>query len=277
MNTTDSATTITPSSFFTALVIGITSFAVFVAVSQKLPFKLGQKKEAPSSAAPTAVSTEVLPFSAIVKEETKGLHRDAESCQLIKLIFSARMTWPLYLKYLIALYPVYRELEAAMDKNKDHPVINRFYFPTELHRSKRMENDIRFLLQTDNEDVVQEALATRSLAVQEYCDRIRYISNTDPSLLVAHTYSRYLGDLSGGQMIKKRIAKSLELETGAGLEFYEFPDIKDHNVFKVQYRALMDSLIINESLKGYVDKNAFVEEAKKSFVYNIAVFDEAYA
>ncbi|KAI9326724.1 heme oxygenase [Obelidium mucronatum] len=235
------------------------------------------QKEAPPAAPPivTPSQEQLLPFSAIIKEETKTLHREAESCELIKLIFSARMTWPLYLNYLIALYPVYLELETAMEKNKGHPVVQRFYFPKELNRTQRMKDDIRFLLDSADESVLEEALATRTPAVEAYCARIRTLSETNPTLLIAHGYSRYLGDLSGGQMIKKRIAKSLELDTGAGLAFYEFPDIADHNSFKVEYRALLDSLTVNERLKPFVDKDAFVDEAKRSFVFNIGVFEEA--
>ncbi|ORY39814.1 hypothetical protein BCR33DRAFT_852978 [Rhizoclosmatium globosum] len=230
---------------------------------------------APPAASTTEVAVEKQAFSAIIKEETKTLHRQAENCELIKLIFSARITWPLYLNYLLALYPVYLELEAAMDANKGHPVISRFYFPKELNRASRLEKDIRFLFDGADEDVIQEGLTTRSPAVKAYCDRIRQLSETNPTLLVAHTYSRYLGDLSGGQMIAKRISKSLSLETGAGLDFYEFPDIENHGEFKVLYRGLLDKLDTEEGLKVFLDRDAFIQEAKQSFVFNIGLFEEA--
>ena len=44
----------------------------------------------------------------------------------------------------------------------------------------------------------------------------------DPSRLLAHAYVRYLGDLSGGQFIRRRISKAYGLDDGAGVSFYEF-------------------------------------------------------
>ena len=37
----------------------------------------------------------------------------------------------------------------------------------------------------------------------DYVNRINQISEEKPELLVAHAYTRYLGDLSGGQILKK--------------------------------------------------------------------------
>lgn len=43
------------------------------------------------------------------------------------------------------------------------------------------------------------------------------------SLLLSHAYVRYLGDLSGGQYIRRRVAKAYELpDTGEGVRFYIF-------------------------------------------------------
>lgn len=40
--------------------------------------------------------------------------------------------------------------------------------------------------------------------------------------MLAHAYVRYLGDLSGGQFIRRRIAKAYGLEDSAGVSFYDF-------------------------------------------------------
>lgn len=46
---------------------------------------------------------------------------------------------------------------------------------------------------------------------------------SDPSPLLAHSYVRYLGDLSGGQFIRRRITKAYGLEDdGLGTKFYDF-------------------------------------------------------
>ncbi|KAI8841586.1 hypothetical protein BJ741DRAFT_594657 [Chytriomyces cf. hyalinus JEL632] len=250
----------------TATLLGLTIFKVLVEPAKTSTIVVSKHQDS------TDISPE--PFSAVIKESTKVLHRQAESGELIKLIFSARITWNLYLQYLLALYPVYLEMEKAMASCRGHPVIKRFYFPNELNRAALLEKDIRFLMQGSEESVIQEALTTHGPAVTAYCDRIRRLGETDPTLLIAHTYARYLGDLSGGQMIKKRISKALELETGAGLDFYEFPNIAAHNDFKNMYRGLLDKLETDAALNCFLDKQAFIQEARKSFVFNIELFEE---
>ena len=48
------------------------------------------------------------------------------------------------------------------------------------------------------------------------------LSAQDAPLLLAHSYVRYLGDLSGGQYVASKTRKAFELEGDQGLEFYEF-------------------------------------------------------
>lgn len=64
--------------------------------------------------------------------------------------------------------------------------------------------------------------------LRSYVDRIQFLSDsTDPSPLLAHSYARYLGDLSGGQFIRRTIAKAYELgdTSGLGTEFYAFKQL----------------------------------------------------
>lgn len=62
-----------------------------------------------------------------------------------------------------------------------------------------------------------------------YTSRLRALVSNDtatpgPAGLLAHAYVRYLGDLSGGQFLRRRIAKAygLDEEGEAGVEFYDF-------------------------------------------------------
>lgn len=59
----------------------------------------------------------------------------------------------------------------------------------------------------------------------DYITRLQELSSLpDPSRLLAHAYVRYLGDLSGGQIIQRRIAKAYNLDPdrGDGTRLYEF-------------------------------------------------------
>ena len=58
-----------------------------------------------------------------------------------------------------------------------------------------------------------------------YTARLRKLGESEPAALLAHAYVRYLGDLSGGQFIRRRIAKAYGLSDGAGTAFYEFKQL----------------------------------------------------
>jgi heme oxygenase len=72
--------------------------------------------------------------------------------------------------------------------------------------------------------------------VKEYMDHIMSISQ-DPDKLMAHIYVRHMGDLSGGQMIAKKVP-------GAGT-MYQFDE--DVNVLKERIREKLDDSMAEEA------------------------------
>ena len=59
----------------------------------------------------------------------------------------------------------------------------------------------------------------------------------DPQKIMAHVYVRHMGDLSGGQMIAKRIPGSAK--------FYQFDE--DVNVLKDKIRTRLDDSMADEA------------------------------
>lgn len=78
-----------------------------------------------------------------------------------------------------------------------------------------------------------------------------------------------MGDLSGGQSIKKVVAKTFELEGNEGTAFYEFPEIEDLMAFKGIYRQNLDTLPLNDSQKAEL-----LAEANATFDLNKFLFIE---
>ncbi|NES71812.1 MAG: heme oxygenase, partial [Okeania sp. SIO2D1] len=99
--------------------------------------------------------------------------------------------------------------------------------------------------------------------------RIREISEKEPELLVAHSYTRYLGDLSGGQILKKIAQRGMNLIDGEGTAFYEFPEISDEKAFKNMYRQRMNDLPIDQATA-----DRMVNEANAAFDMNMKMFNE---
>lgn len=149
-----------------------------------------------------------------------------------------------------------------MDRNKDHPAFAPLYFPLELHRKEALIKDMKYFFGENWEEQVK-----CSEAAQQYVDRIHYVGQNEPELLVAHAYTRYMGDLSGGQVLKKVAQRALKLpSTGEGTQFYLFEHVDNAQQFKQFYRARMNALDLNLKTKERI-----VEEANKAFEYNMQV------
>ena len=106
-------------------------------------------------------------------------------------------------------------------------------------------------------------------AGKAYVARIREIAQSQPELLVAHCYTRYLGDLSGGQILKKISQRAMNLTEGEGTAFYEFADIADEKAFKDKYRQAMNELPIDMATAEQI-----VDEANAAFGMNMELFQE---
>jgi heme oxygenase len=107
-------------------------------------------------------------------------------------------------------------------------------------------------------------------ASEAYVRRIRLVAAAEPIRLIGHVYTRYLGDLSGGQILARIAERSLGLAHGAGLDFYDFEEVADIPAMKTLFRARLDEL---DALPEY-ERAAVIDEAITAFRHNIAVFDQ---
>ena len=133
-----------------------------------------------------------------------------------------------------------------------------------LNRTNALERDLRYYY-----GPMWRSLIKPTEQCQRYVNRISEVAEDDPELLVGHLYTRYMGDLSGGQILKGIAEKAMVLREGEGLHFYDFKDISDKKGFKTRYRSSLDSLPINQS-----EANAIINEANYAFRLNMYMFDE---
>lgn len=188
----------------------------------------------------------------------------AENTQLMSSFQKGQITRTQYKVLLCSLYEIYTALEEEMDRNSSHPAVAPIYFPQELDRTEALESDLEFFLGPQwRSEVIVPAATLR------YAQRLREIGKGKPELLVAHAYTRYLGDLSGGQVLGKLAQKALGLEGNDGLSFFSFPGVSSANRFKQLYRSRMNSIELTEEQRRDV-----LQEAVDSFHFNIQVFDD---
>ena len=207
-------------------------------------------------------------FSVQIKEGTKKSHSAAENTAFVASFLRGVVSKENYKNLVKDLFYVYRTMEDAMEKHKDHPVVGKLYLP-ELNRVNNLERDLRFYYGPDWRSIIMP-----SVACANYISRIKCCSHTNPNLLVGHHYTRYLGDLSGGQILYNIAKRSLpftkyELDAGEGLHFYEFDSIPDAKEYKEKYRAVLNSLDLNQN---QVDE--IIEEANYAFKLNMDMFNE---
>ena len=198
-----------------------------------------------------------------LREGTKKSHTMAENTGFVSCFLKGVVDKGSYRTLVADLYFVYAAMEEEMARLADHPVIAPIAF-SELNRREALEQDLAFYY---GSDWLQQIKATP--AAQIYVERIRQIAKESPELLVGHHYTRYLGDLSGGQILKNIAQKAMNLGENDGLNFYSFPEIADEKAFKTTYRAAMDQLPIDQPMA-----DRMVEEANHAFHLNMKMFQE---
>ncbi|KAF9145333.1 heme oxygenase (decycling) 1 [Mortierella sp. GBA39] len=200
-----------------------------------------------------------------LKEGTKTVHAEAERSKFVKYFFRGEITPATYGRFLVSLYHIYNALEEALEKNKDNENLQLVYFPTELNRKAALEEDLEFF----NGPEWRDMLLTLSPAQKAYIDAIRRCSDSQPELLIAHSYVRYLGDLSGGQILAKKLQKYNDLPEGKGVAFYNFDRVENKNEFKEMFRIRLNQVEVDEATH-----KAIVEESCQAFIRNIDIFQE---
>jgi heme oxygenase len=154
---------------------------------------------------------------------------------------------------------IYETLEQAAAAMSADPVAGAFVFP-ELTRLPALNADLAALLGPAPQ--LSALPATRA-----YRARLRAVAFDRPWGFIAHHYTRYLGDLSGGQYLGPAIAKAYGLN-GVGHRFFIFEGVSPP-AFRTRYRQLLDELAFSPA-----DECNFVAEVAEAYRLNIAVLGE---
>ncbi|HEY9649499.1 MAG TPA: heme oxygenase (biliverdin-producing) [Coleofasciculaceae cyanobacterium] len=202
-----------------------------------------------------------------LREGTKQSHTAAENTAYMKCFLKGIVEREPFRKLLANLYLVYSALEEELQRNQTHPVVGPIYF-AELNRTSNLEKDLAFYYG----DNWREQIAPLP-AGQVYVDRIHEIANSDPARLIAHAYTRYMGDLSGGQALKNIVRSALKLppDQGTGLhEFEQIPTVEARREFKEKYRQALNSLPVDEdTIQRIVDEANYAFQLNRDVVHEL--------
>jgi heme oxygenase len=211
----------------------------------------------------TPVQPAVEPLSMAMRSGSLDEHRAAEGSAFMTELLAGRVGAAGYAAYLGRLWHPYAALEAAIRRRRDDRTVAAVYDPA-LERLTALEADLAFW---SSRGGVPADPPKPTAAVAAYVDRVAHASAWG-GFLVAHHYTRYLGDLSGGQVIGRILQRAFDLD-GAGIAFYEFARVPRPKPYRDGYRARLDALELTAAERGSV-----VAEVRTAFRLNRALFAE---
>ena len=203
------------------------------------------------------------PLSLAMREGSQAAHTEAENSSFMAELTSARISALGVRDYLLRFREVYRTLEALGAELSAEPAVAAVADPA-LYRLPAIEEDLAYWAEASG---APAPAVFHSPATDAYVARLLEVRTWAP-LFVAHHYTRYLGDLSGGQVIGRVLDRELGLG-GRGTAFYAFPRVPKPKPYKDGYRARLDALDLTPEQRARV-----VGEVSVAFNLNQAIFTE---
>jgi len=181
------------------------------------------------------VMADLIPFSTALRERSRGAHSGSEHAGFMADLMRGKGSRDDYVALVAQHWFIYAALEAAAEAMTDDTVAAPF-ITSKLTRLPALEADLAYLIGDDWRERIAPVPTT-----ERYVARIDEIARDGwAGGFVAHHYTRYLGDLSGGQFIGKLMSRQFELGTN-GIGFYVFDEIADPAAFKDVYREQLDA------------------------------------
>lgn len=201
-------------------------------------------------------------LAARIRLASSEAHQAAERAPFVQDLLAGRLPLHEYARMARQHHAVYAALEAAVAANRD-PVVARFLDPR-FTRLPALVEDLEHLVGLRWREELEVLASTEA-----YVAHLRRAVAAWPGALLAHHYVRYLGDLSGGQVIGRVLQRVYRLPGTTGTEFYRFADIPSAKAVKVAYRQGLDELPWAEP-----ERRRLIDEVGVAFECNAAVLLE---
>jgi heme oxygenase len=173
-------------------------------------------------------------------------------------LLAGRVGLPAYTQLLRNLHALYAALEAALRASADAALLP---LPA-LRREAALAADLDLLQGPRWHDELPLHEATRA-----YVQRLQAQAHEQPRLLMAHAYLRYLGDLHGGQMLQRLVARALGGQPA--LSFYDFGPPEQVLALRAQVRDALARLPVQDEAEA----TRLVDEARWGFTQHQRLFE----
>ena len=131
-----------------------------------------------------------------LKELTWEHHKEAERQEFVKILMSGKINPELYANYLFNQHQCYNMLEPlAMAEG----LLDKFPM---IRRAPEIKKDFDELWTYSHKPEIMQS-------TEKYVRYCTEVLRDCPEKIMAHIYVRHMGDLSGGQMIRRKVPLSL--------------------------------------------------------------------
>lgn len=200
------------------------------------------------------------PLATRLKRETAQAHEQAENSTFMTELMGGNLDKQAFIDLQEQSLLFYSALEGALDSFAQDPCV-QYVADRRLDRVQHLRHDIEQL----GGNTQPEPLP----ATAEYVATLERIAKDgNAAEMIAHHYVRYLGDLSGGQVVASKMKNLLGVPEEA-LTFYRFDGIGKLKPYKDTYRAALDKL---QALMSSEEQDQMAIAAGEAFTCNHNVF-----
>jgi heme oxygenase (biliverdin-producing, ferredoxin) len=190
-----------------------------------------------------------------LRQATQPLHTATERAGAMASLLAGRLTHAGYLALLENLQALYAALERALQDNAQQTWLQAIDLAA-LQRGPALGADLSPWPAQSHEVLP---------ATREYVDRLQALGCASDPALLAHVYTRYLGDLHGGQIMQTIVRR---LYPSQGTAFHDFGDVHRVQRLRAQLREGLDSACLSAEQADRV-----VAEACWSFNQHRCIFE----
>jgi heme oxygenase len=204
-----------------------------------------------------------------LRAATRMLHALAERSGVMPALLAGRLPRPRYVVLLASLHAIYEALEDTLPARRGDPRLAPLLDArlAGLARREALAADLALLHGARWRAELRVADAAR-----DYAARVRALAHRGTPALGAHAYVRYLGDLYGGQLLARRVARSYALPEAVGTAFYRFGAPAELPALRAALRTALATLPLTAA-----EADAFVAEACWGFEQHVRLFEELAA
>ena len=204
----------------------------------------------------------VVPLTEALRDRARPRAGAQDADEFMTALVTGRGCRDDYVALVAQHYFIYRAIEAATERMAVDPVAARFIDP-HLTRLPAIEADLDFLVGAGWRDVVRPLASTAA-----YVERIEQVASVWVGGFIAHHYTRYLGDLSGGRLLRSLLQRQFGFDTN-GVGLYLFAEIAEPRLFCSTYREALDQVPWDDDERARV-----VAEVEHAYRLTTDVFAE---